>query len=217
MTTAVARTGVLRRLNAPAWVASETLNVAPNLLGQPLARPSRRALAMAVDGLAVGLLSSTGALWIAAAIAALVFQLRRRQPERSLRRNVWLWLALALLVIMAAQYMVDWVQHWDNPVRARVERADTDDDAGDILAGLAASALPASPASAGTVQSALRIARLEAELEQAKKLRPVRWRDEMVDSAHRLGLGFGWAIAYFTLLPLWWQGQTLGKKALGLA
>ena len=30
------------------------------------------------------------------------------------------------------------------------------------------------------------------------------------------GRGFGWAIAYFTLLPFWWKGQTLGKRVFGL-
>jgi uncharacterized RDD family membrane protein YckC len=32
----------------------------------------------------------------------------------------------------------------------------------------------------------------------------------------RLGLSFGWAIAYFTLLPFWWKGQTVGKRLFGL-
>lgn len=31
-----------------------------------------------------------------------------------------------------------------------------------------------------------------------------------------LGFGFGWAAFYFTLFSAWWQGQTPGKRALGI-
>jgi uncharacterized RDD family membrane protein YckC len=31
-----------------------------------------------------------------------------------------------------------------------------------------------------------------------------------------VGASFGWGIVYFSLLPAWWGGQTVGKKLLGL-
>ena len=31
-----------------------------------------------------------------------------------------------------------------------------------------------------------------------------------------MGAKFGWGIVYFSLLPAWWSGQTVGKKLLGL-
>lgn len=38
---------------------------------------------------------------------------------------------------------------------------------------------------------------------------PLHWTKD-------LGVGVGWAMAYFTLVPYWLHGQTLGKKLLGL-
>ena len=90
------------RLAANARVQAEHLNVHPGLLGVPLASHRRRALAMAIDGLLVVLLSSTGEFWIVAGIGALVVQLRRRDPSRGARRTAWLWLLLALLVYAGA-------------------------------------------------------------------------------------------------------------------
>ena len=44
----------------------------------------------------------------------------------------------------------------------------------------------------------------------------MQWRDDALRRLHRLGLRFGWAIAYFSLLPFWWKGQTVGKRLFGL-
>jgi hypothetical protein len=65
-------------------------------------------------------------------------------------------------------------------------------------------------------QSAARIRQLEAELAEARKPQPLRWHDQLVKALRAAGRGFGWAIAYFTLLPFWWKGQTPGKRVFGL-
>ncbi|MBS0448018.1 MAG: RDD family protein [Proteobacteria bacterium] len=80
----------------------------------------------------------------------------------------------------------------------------------------AASAALSDPERRREQHAAQRIARLEAEIAELRKPRVVRWRDDAVKAIHSVGLGFGWAAAYFTLLPLWWNGQTLGKKMFGL-
>ena len=41
----------------------------------------------------------------------------------------------------------------------------------------------------------------------------VRWAQGLLED---LGLGFGWAAAYFTLFPVLWKGQTPGKRLLGI-
>jgi len=66
------------------------------------------------------------------------------------------------------------------------------------------------------VQDAARIEHLESQLAEARKPRPLQWRDEAMRRLHKLGLRFGWAIAYFSLLPFWWKGQTVGKRLFGL-
>ena len=57
---AAAKAGWLRQ----ARVTPDTLNVAPHLVGAPLARPSQRLWALAVDGVAVGILSNIQTAWL---------------------------------------------------------------------------------------------------------------------------------------------------------
>ena len=65
-------------------------------------------------------------------------------------------------------------------------------------------------------RDAARIRDLEAQLAEARKPRPIQWRDDAMRRLNKLGLRFGWAIAYFSLLPFWWKGQTVGKRLFGL-
>ena len=227
----MARTGLARRTLARAWVHPEALNVSPDLLGMPLAPHGRRALAMAVDAGVVGLLSSTGMFWIVAGIGALALQLSRPLPGRPRARGALMWLAMAVLVGVAAQHAATWVQHRGDPPRAASARDDDDADVAgvaDVAGGAgvagAGAAAAARGAGSGALQAAVtqeardaaRIAALEAQLAEARKPRPIQWRDDALRRLHRLGLRFGWAVAYFSLLPFWWRGLTVGKRLFGL-
>jgi len=229
----MASTGLVKRALALAWVRPEALNVTPDLLGMPLAPHGRRLLAMGTDITLVGLLSTTGMFWAVAGIGALVIQLRRRTPRRPWWRTALMCVALAWLVIVAYAKGADWLIHHDDPARvAAAAREEGDDDGEDAAAAALAStpaasgvAAPVAPAWA-TASAALgadlaarqsaRIAALERELAAARQPHALAWRDELQRRLHRLGLRFGWAIAYFTLLPTWWRGQTVGKRLFGL-
>jgi hypothetical protein len=215
----MAQAGLLQRALAPAWVRPEALNVTPQLLGAPLAPHGKRAAAMGVDVALIGLLSSTGMFWMVAGIGALVVQLRTPTPGRPRSRRVLMWMALAVLLLVAFDQGSDWWAHRDDPPRAAAAARDDDDD--DVAA--AATAASANAASAALLaagrqhaQDAARIQALEAQLAEARKPRPLQWRDEALHRLHKLGLRFGWAIAYFSLLPFWWKGQTVGKRLFGL-
>jgi uncharacterized RDD family membrane protein YckC len=220
----MARTGLVRRAVAPAWVRPEALNVTPELLGMPLAPHGKRVLAMGVDVALIGLLSTTGMFWMVAGIGALVVQLCRPLSSRPRSRSALMVAALAVLVVLAAQHGQDWFERRNDPPSTTSAKDDDGDDA--AAAGLAASAPPAASATAAEValklaekrqaRDAARIRDLEAQLAEARKPRPIQWRDDALERLHRLGLRFGWAIAYFTLLPFWWQGQTVGKRLFGL-
>ncbi len=80
----------------------------------------------------------------------------------------------------------------------------------------APAAEPASGAAPSAKTDAERIAQLEEELEEARKPKSFNWKTEAKRWLDSLGVGFGWAIVYFSLVPAWLQGQTLGKKLLGL-
>jgi uncharacterized RDD family membrane protein YckC len=216
----MADTSLVKRALAPAWVRPEALNVTTELLGAPLAPHGKRAAAMGVDVAIIGLLSSTGMFWVVAGIGALVVQLRTPTPGRPRSRAVFMWVALAVLLVVAYDHGSAWWAHRNDPPRAAAAAKD-DDDGDDVAA-----AATAASANAATVallaaekqhaSDAARIRDLESQLAQARMPRPLQWRDEAMRRLRKLGLRFGWAIAYFSLLPFWWPGQTVGKRLFGL-
>lgn len=86
----------------------------------------------------------------------------------------------------------------------------------------AASGAAAAASVAGAASSpapspeALRIAQLEAELKDARRRQPLSWRAQWEQLWDDVAASLGWGIVYFSLLPAWWGGQTLGKKLFGL-
>lgn len=99
-----------------------------------------------------------------------------------------------------------------NTATAAARAADADRaDVGDVGDGEARS-----QAEAASQPEARRIARLEAELAAARAARPKTVREQAEELAESVASSFGWGIVYFSLLPAWWGGQTLGKRALGL-
>jgi hypothetical protein len=113
-----------------------------------------------------------------------------------------------------------------------VERAVRDGGGGDAAARQAAEAVAAAlrvatragaegpSASAAASAPVTREAELEAALAELRRLRqahrPPRWADHLDANVRELVQGFGWGIVYFSLLPAFWQGRTLGKALLGL-
>lgn len=189
------------------WVTPEDLNVAPALLGLPLATPRQRLLAIGIDLLLLALLARLANFWLLAAPSlALWLQIRARRSGRSWRQ-AWLGWTLA-----AALGGLGLVQAW-HEFGADVRRVPVPPQAGapaDIAEAAAVVAAVAPGAS-----DALRIAALEAEVERLRSAR-FNVREQVQAWADELGLGLGWAIAYFSLLPVLWPGQTVGKRLLGL-
>lgn len=194
---------------APVRLQPDRLNVAPALVGAALGTPWRRTLAMAVDLAVIGLLSGVSGLWLAGGLLLVVLQLRQRQrkaPAR--RREVVGWCLAALLLLLAfgeaGTQWNDWRHPATAPEAAAAEEADEP-----------ASAAAAS-ASAPALTDAERIARLEAELAAARQPKKLKLSEHVSAFLDDLGAGLGWGIVYFSLLPAWWGGQTVGKKLLRL-
>jgi uncharacterized RDD family membrane protein YckC len=230
------------------WITPEPLNLAPQLIGLPLAPPSRRALAMGLDLLVVALLTGVSGLWLLGGLALVLLQLRSRggSPARFRKRALVGWTGAALIVLLALQEAGSQWQDWRQPagraahgkraaaqaltvaadaIEQAADEADADDekDARQALRAAAAalggaSAPPAAASAASASSAALsdraRIALLERELAEARK--PRRWRDQLSKFVSDTGAGLGWGIVYFSLLPAWWGGQTVGKKVFGL-
>lgn len=205
----------LKSLNGPANVSPAALNVAAGLIGVPLASPARRALAIAIDGILIGMLSSINALWPVAGAAIIFWRLRSGNTDISERNRKQLWLVLGLLVLIAGAQIFS-----PNP-----ERSSVDSGGVELAIGDDDSSESKSPAQISQrimkelnveKQLSKRVAELEHELKLARQSKARTWMDEMIAMVRSKGLDFGGAIAYFTLLPFWWKGQTVGKRVLNL-
>ena len=182
----------------PRSLTPEHLNVAPDLVGAPLADPRRRAAAMAVDLVLVALLSGVSGFWLLGGLVLVVLQLRSQRGGTTRRRQIVGWLGAGLIALLVLQEArTNWV--------TRDEPADED---------VVAAATPAAAAAASAATARERIAQLETQLAEARKPLTLRRQlDRLIDAA---GASFGWGIVYFSLLPAWWGGQTVGKKIFGL-
>lgn len=201
------------------WVTPEDLNVAPGLLGLPLARPWRRAAAMAVDVAVIGLLSALGNGWMLLGIALAALAYARMQRRALPARRLWpAWAAAALLVAAGA---------WQAATEPRPAARDDAATAEQVAQALeqarsaAAEAARASPAASAAgagpaVEAALKAAALDAAAKAARKREAPGWRDTLREWVDEYGPGYGWSMLYFTWLTSWWRGQTLGKRLFGL-
>jgi RDD family len=82
-----------------------------------------------------------------------------------------------------------------------------------------AAAADASPSGDGPPQARTEaeLRRLVERLEQLQREhRPPTLAERLDAMVAELGLGFGWGIVYFSLLPALWPGRTVGKAALKL-
>jgi len=178
-----------RKLDIRNWVTPEDLNVAPDLLGLPLASPWRRAAAMTLDLLVIALLSALANAWWLAAGALFGIAWTRVQRGQASRRV--LALAGAGSVLLLAIGMWQMLEPPRAPKAVRMEAG--------------ALTVEVGPRSETDVEAPA--AKASEPWQLGRQLR--QWRDEF-------GLGYGWSLLYFSLLPAWWGGQTLGKRLMGM-
>ena len=188
-------------------VTAEDLNVSPELLGAPLASPKRRFYAIAVDVCIVLALSNFGNMWLVAGGGLIARMFVRNPMVESYRRKVAV-SVLAAVLLGAGAYQLA-TSPLELPHKGHKHHDDDEDvDVAKELAG--------TPGVSDANATKLRIAQLEGELAEARAPKSFSLKERFDDWAEDVGLGLSWAIAYFTLLPAWWNGQTLGKKLFGL-
>ena len=189
-----------RKMGAPMRVTPESLNVKPELVGMVLASPKKRAAAIGIDLLLIAALSGLDGPWGLAAMLGFLAYIRKGWSPRWRRRTLLIWPALLLFVGLGA------LQDWRETTAARPSAP-------------ASQAKPASAASSAAA-SAPGASEPVADDEEREDPRPVRFSTRLFDKLkvadHTLGLGVGWAMLYFTLLPYYWNGQTVGKRLLRL-
>jgi hypothetical protein len=197
-----------------AWVTHDDLNVAPGLLGAALASPWRRLMAMGVDLAVIGLLSKHANFLMLGGMALATWLLVRPRPADLTKRKTWLlalaWTAAAVMLLSGAQ------QVWNTHGSVSLDLDKSDGVSISINGdGITSSIKPATAAS-GPEAFEAKIAELEAALEEAKKPKKLSVKSAVASWSDDLGLGLGWTVLYFSALPVWWQGQTLGKRLFKL-
>ena len=201
------------RLRSTGYVVAEPLNLREALIGAPLATPTRRAMAAAIDWLLIALLTGVSSMWLIAGLAVLVAQLLSRRGGTPRGKGLIAGaVAGAVLLLLAVNAMhAQWSER-----QARVQAIT--EEAEEALA--ATPALPASAAalaaSAPERSASQRIAALEKKLRALEEAQPRSVRDLLMAQLDEVGVGFGWGLVYFSLLPAWWRGQTVGKRLLKL-
>ncbi len=198
-------------------VSPETLSVSAAVLGRPLAEPWRRAVAMTVDLLAVGLLSLLSGPWLALGTGAMLIVLlgNAATAPAALRVARLVCRALGAAVVVFAVLAIG-----HSPIlreRGLVL---------DALVGRTES--PAMRESvwirpeAGPAELRETAGRLERQVEALKtevrerEAAGASWVHQTKAFAAALGVTFGWSGIYFTLLAGALNGRTPGKAALGL-
>lgn len=115
-------------------ITPDAFTVAPELLGRPLARPWRRAAAMAVDGILVALLANATAALFGFAAAAALFRASARTEAGGLARRS---ARVALRVVAAVVLFVVVVAAWDAVGSSGDDEPPRTEDAA-LVAGIAA-------------------------------------------------------------------------------
>lgn len=214
------------KIDPRAWVTPDDLNVAPSLLGLPLATPRQRLFAMTLDLALLALANDLGNFWLLlAAGLALWLWLRQHRPEvfgqsrwfgrkaaTGLRPWGWLWVAVFAIGGLAQA----WHDAGEPPEAAPVASVALAADAASAASAAASVPAVSEGEEAHDLAQARRIERLEAALERARAPVYFAVRDEFNYWVDKIGLSYFWAAVYFTLLPLLWPGQTPGKRLLGL-
>ena len=142
-----------------------------------------------------------------------VVQLRSQRGSTTKKRLVVGWLGAGVLALLAFQEArTHWTERDDESAALVVQiAADTAADTAAVAAAVTAAVTAAAPAAAGPAASAeARIHELVAALADARK--PVPLRRQFNQWLEAVGATLGWGIVYFSRLPAWWGGQTVGKK-----
>ncbi len=182
-----------------------------SLFGSPLATPSKRFFALLVDCFAVALLSEAPGELLAIAIAITLYRMgnnkllannanKKKNRQRKIIRVIGVITLCVLLIDLLPHYFDKFNTSSPDYVNAPIQ----DDFDIEKMSEFSPNELNE------LTQSAIELASIKASTQEK---RPIYSVLEYIKSLiNDLGLGFGWAAFYFTVLTSIWKGQTIGKK-----
>ena len=247
-------------------VTPHDFTVANALVGRALAKPWRRAVAIALDGVLIALLTSGSFLFLLPVAAYLAYRCHLQRNSR--RRNIVIVIALLSLFLLPLMPKKT-NERSDYNIKESIlitasavaltstdcnaECADkqleniseqlrgsklTDDEVQSMIKDLLEDSLltpPEQQAALSKVMSNIKAYRQQAAnqatdvlIQQTTELESnTSWWQQLAQSDHSvlkwlqgiltdLGIGFGWAVFYFTIFISWNGGQTLGKALMAI-
>ncbi|MBL9207192.1 MAG: RDD family protein [Opitutaceae bacterium] len=198
-------------------VKPEILVVSPAVLGQPLAEPWRRLVAMALDLTVVGALSFLSGPWLGIGTGCLLVVLFGNSPSAPITQKSIRWICRGLGILIAMLAILAFGQ---GPL-VRKEGLHLDVITGrEVSAAMRETIWIAPEATAREVAAAA--GKLQAQVEDLKRENreltssQASWVYQARGFANALGVTFGWSGVYFTLVAGSFRGRTLGKRLLGI-
>ncbi|MEM9102385.1 MAG: RDD family protein [Pseudomonadota bacterium] len=175
--------------------------VAPELLGLPLASPLRRLSAVLIDALIVTILTSAPQLLLAIlATSASIRVIDLSKVSVKWLRKIYYWLIGSIIFITVLAVTSD---------RQLISYHFDDEEANVALEQSAASTPAETEAHLSNPVDSDR----QNASDTASNFSILSFLKSLADD---IGLTAGWMGLYFTLALAWWQGQTLGKRLLGI-
>ncbi|WP_299074442.1 RDD family protein [uncultured Paraglaciecola sp.] len=176
--------------------------VADDLLGTPLAGPFRRGFGMLIDLIFVSLLTQVSG-WILAAVAAWTFFKAGNRLKVKKRFNGARIILRMLVAVMLFVVVIGVVEEFNHESPENYDSVD-----------MVINYEPEAEEIEQTAQTRVSDNPEDSDSESESNSKGILNRLENL--ADELGLGFGWAIFYFSIFTAWWEGQTPGKKLLGM-
>lgn len=193
------------------YVTSYAFGVNPELIGKPLASPSRRLWSIFIDFIIVSSLTlmSTTIMALCVFMVSLIgFRKARKEelnePSPTMLPNIFVAMAVLSALIIFASVSINSVS---SEVSSWSWSISSDDEESEI------DATQQEPGKE-VIQSDVADNAGESSEESVKEeLSLIAWTQAALTD---LGLGFGWAALYFSVFTAWFRGQTVGKMLLGL-
>ena len=195
-----------------AVVTPHVFAVAPELIGRPLAKPMRRGVALMIDGFFISTLTSGSLLFLLPMLAYLAWA--RWQVAKY--GQMALLLTVGLVMFASNHWLPKNISEFGTTVALEQLEAEVDSTAAAENAKPVEDSKPvdeAKPADTSSASTASSDSMSWWQRLQRSDHTVLKWIQGILSD---LGIGFGWAVGYFTLFIAWNNGQTIGKRMCGI-
>ncbi|GLX80076.1 hypothetical protein tinsulaeT_34160 [Thalassotalea insulae] len=173
-----------------------------SLFGLPLAVPWKRGLALLIDFILIALLAETPGELLAFVVAMTFFRLgskKRAQQQgkkRNFRRRLLRYFGAMMLLVLLLSTLPEFIEQYTDSASAEISEM----------------AKPVIEQSSAPLKELEKRERTNAPHSNSEMIyKGVEWLKGLIND---LGLSFGWAAFYFSVLTAIWHGQTPGKRLM---